>query len=362
MGSRQVWQAGEEMATRHLISLGWQILDRNWRCPAGELDIVAWQPDPPVVVFCEVKCRRGLGYGTPLEAITAGESRQAARGGAPLATCPGASGAPHPVRRVGCTAAPRRAGADHPRAGDRTMSLARSWSVALIGMEGAMIEVEAAIGSGLPKTILVGLPDAALYEARDRCKAAMASAGFGWPSDPVTINLSPGHAPQGRVALRPEHRRSGCRCARRLSGRGARRSGAVRRVGPGRASPRRAGAAAGSPGRGGSRLRQGRRTGRPTPRSLPGRRPDAWGVTDLADLIDVLRGGPGASPPPPTAGPAAARREVRPGRCGRPGRGQVGARGGRRRTSPCLPSRLSGRGQDAAGRTAARATAGSRTR
>ena len=59
-----------------------------------------------------------------------------------------------------------------------------------------MVEVEAAISSGLPKTIMVGLPDAALYEARDRCRAAMASARFGWPSDPVTINLSPATLPK----------------------------------------------------------------------------------------------------------------------------------------------------------------------
>jgi len=76
------------------------------------------------------------------------------------------------------------------------MSLARAWSVALVGMEGAMVEVEAAIGSGLPRTVLVGLPDASLYEARDRCRAAMASAGMGWPSDPVTINLSPAALPK----------------------------------------------------------------------------------------------------------------------------------------------------------------------
>ena len=59
-----------------------------------------------------------------------------------------------------------------------------------------MVEVEAAISSGLPRTTMVGLPDAALYEARDRCRAAMASAGFGWPSDPVTINLSPATLPK----------------------------------------------------------------------------------------------------------------------------------------------------------------------
>ncbi len=76
------------------------------------------------------------------------------------------------------------------------MKAARAWSVALIGMTGAMVEVEAAIGSGLPRIILVGLPDASLYEARDRCRAAMASAGLRWPADPVTINLSPATLPK----------------------------------------------------------------------------------------------------------------------------------------------------------------------
>lgn len=73
---------------------------------------------------------------------------------------------------------------------------ARAWSVALVGMDGAMVEVEAAIGGGLPKTVLVGLPDAALHEARDRCRAAVLSTGLGWPSHLVTINLSPATLPK----------------------------------------------------------------------------------------------------------------------------------------------------------------------
>ena len=55
------------------------------------------------------------------------------------------------------------------------MTGASAWSVALVGMEGSMVEVEAAISSGLPRTVLVGLPDAALHEARDRCRAAAVS-------------------------------------------------------------------------------------------------------------------------------------------------------------------------------------------
>ncbi len=72
MGRAEVWHVGEELAARYLTGLGWRVLERNWRCPAGELDIVAIDPLPePVVVFCEVKCRTGLGFGPPLEAITA---------------------------------------------------------------------------------------------------------------------------------------------------------------------------------------------------------------------------------------------------------------------------------------------------
>jgi magnesium chelatase family protein len=76
------------------------------------------------------------------------------------------------------------------------MRQARALSVALVGVEGTVIEVEAAIGSGLPATVMVGLPDAALKEARQRCRAAMSAAGDGWPLAPVTINLSPATLPK----------------------------------------------------------------------------------------------------------------------------------------------------------------------
>lgn len=76
------------------------------------------------------------------------------------------------------------------------MRVARAWSVALVGMDPTMVEVEVAITSGLPKTILVGLPDAALHDARDRCGAAMNASGMHWPADRVTINLSPATLPK----------------------------------------------------------------------------------------------------------------------------------------------------------------------
>ena len=82
------------------------------------------------------------------------------------------------------------------------MTLASARSVALIGVAGTMVEVEAATASGLPRTILVGLPDTSLYEARDRCRAAVASAGLSWPAQALTINLTPACLPKaGTLSL-----------------------------------------------------------------------------------------------------------------------------------------------------------------
>jgi predicted ATPase with chaperone activity len=56
--------------------------------------------------------------------------------------------------------------------------------------------VEADIGAGLPRTVLVGLPDSALYQSRDRCKAAVSNSGQEWPISLLTINLSPAMLPK----------------------------------------------------------------------------------------------------------------------------------------------------------------------
>src|SRR5215218_9757325 len=66
----------------------------------------------------------------------------------------------------------------------------------LVGLEGRVVEVEADIGAGLPRTVLVGLPDSALYQARDRCKAAISNSGQEWPIALLTINLSPATLPK----------------------------------------------------------------------------------------------------------------------------------------------------------------------
>lgn len=67
----------------------------------------------------------------------------------------------------------------------------RAWAVALEGLGGHPVEVEAHVASGLPRFVLIGLPDASLGEARDRIRAALNSTGQPLPLDRVTVNLSP---------------------------------------------------------------------------------------------------------------------------------------------------------------------------
>lgn len=59
---------GERVAVRALEDAGYAVLDRNWRCRSGELDVVAARGG--VVVFAEVKCRRSVAYGPPAAAVT----------------------------------------------------------------------------------------------------------------------------------------------------------------------------------------------------------------------------------------------------------------------------------------------------
>jgi putative endonuclease len=74
MGAKDVLgRDGEQAAVTYLEGCGFRILDRNWRCADGEIDIVAVERHTFVV--CEVKTRSGTRYGTPLEAV--GRAKQA---------------------------------------------------------------------------------------------------------------------------------------------------------------------------------------------------------------------------------------------------------------------------------------------
>ena len=65
---RDVGIRGEDIAAAWYEAHGYEVVDRNWRCRDGELDLVL--RNGRQVVFCEVKHRTGLGFGTPAEAIT----------------------------------------------------------------------------------------------------------------------------------------------------------------------------------------------------------------------------------------------------------------------------------------------------
>lgn len=77
------------------------------------------------------------------------------------------------------------------------MPLARTWSVALFGVDGVIVEIEADIGGGRPRTQIVGLPDASLNEAKERVRAAIRNSREEWPGELVTLALSPAALPKG---------------------------------------------------------------------------------------------------------------------------------------------------------------------
>ena len=76
------------------------------------------------------------------------------------------------------------------------MALGRAFSVAVRGLDGQIVEIEADITPGLPGFHLVGLPDAALQEARDRVRAAITNCGATWPMSRLTLALSPATLPK----------------------------------------------------------------------------------------------------------------------------------------------------------------------
>lgn len=74
--------------------------------------------------------------------------------------------------------------------------IGRARSIALTGLTGHVIDIEAHIASSLPAFTIVGLPDAALQESRDRVRAAVGSSGLEWPNRRITVNLSPASLPK----------------------------------------------------------------------------------------------------------------------------------------------------------------------
>lgn len=76
------------------------------------------------------------------------------------------------------------------------MALGRTHAVSLLGMRGAIVEIEADISSNLPSFVLIGLPDTALNEAKDRVRAAATNSGCPLPHRKIMVNLSPAALPK----------------------------------------------------------------------------------------------------------------------------------------------------------------------
>lgn len=66
--ARAVGDFGEQVACDYLLAEGYVLLERNWRCERGELDVVARHGS--CLVFCEVKTRRSQRFGSPVEGVT----------------------------------------------------------------------------------------------------------------------------------------------------------------------------------------------------------------------------------------------------------------------------------------------------
>ncbi|MEY3736457.1 MAG: hypothetical protein RLZZ251_173 [Actinomycetota bacterium] len=76
------------------------------------------------------------------------------------------------------------------------MTLAITRSITLVGLRGEMVDIEVDVSHGLPSYVLLGLPDAALFESRDRIRAAIANSHRQWPNRKVTVSLSPAWLPK----------------------------------------------------------------------------------------------------------------------------------------------------------------------
>jgi putative endonuclease len=74
--NKSVGNQGEEIASNYLTARGYRILERNFRCKGGEVDIIARDPVDKSLLFIEVKARRSLAYGVPQLAVTPFKQRQ----------------------------------------------------------------------------------------------------------------------------------------------------------------------------------------------------------------------------------------------------------------------------------------------
>ncbi len=71
------------------------------------------------------------------------------------------------------------------------MALSKVLSCAVVGLDGELVEVEVDIANGMPAFNIVGLPDAAVQEAKERARSAIRNSGYLFPNKRITVNLAP---------------------------------------------------------------------------------------------------------------------------------------------------------------------------
>ena len=277
---------GESLAARHLVEVqGMVLLDRNWRCDAGEIDLVL--RDGPVLVVCEVKTRSSVACGTPHEAVDDAKLGRLQAAGGALDGRPRGPGPRRARRPGGRAAAAPGAGGGRARPGDRLMPFATAHTVSLHGALGHLIDVQADVSPGQvghhagrpPRRLPERGPGPLPHGHREQQPGV---AGHPADHDPAV----PGGPAEAGHALRPGDRRRGDR--RRGEAATARARGAPRSSGSSRStaacarcreccrwcSPRRSAASGASscPSR-----RRSRRRWRPAwPCSACGRWPRWW--------------------------------------------------------------------------------------
>ena len=94
------------------------------------------------------------------------------------------------------------------------MSLAIVHSRAQVGVEAPAVTVEVHLANGLPSLTMVGLPEAAVKESKDRVRSAIINSGLNFPARRITLNLAPADLPKdgGRYDLPMQLRNSSCKC------------------------------------------------------------------------------------------------------------------------------------------------------
>ena len=116
-------QRGEDAAAQFVMARGWRVVDRNWRCAQGEIDLVALDPSARDLVVIEVKTRSSARYGSGVEAVTA---RKAAR-----------------LRRLAAQWL-----AEHPGAGDEPVEAVRIDVIGVLAEPDGRLTLEHVVGVG----------------------------------------------------------------------------------------------------------------------------------------------------------------------------------------------------------------------